>query len=167
MVKDARGVTVRLVLTVVVAVTGLSWIVLRWWTDSGHVLPGPSWGSAVLLVFMAAGIYVAGLPVRRWQRGESTKPLSMVRALRTLVLAQAAALTGAMVTGWYAALVLLRLGDLDVAAVRADALGTLVLVGAGVLLTVAGLLAQRMCRVDEDRDEKRDEDRSGDLDERP
>lgn len=158
MVKDARGVTVRMVLAVIVAVTGLSWIALRWWTNAGHSLPGPSWGSAVLLVFMAAGIYVAGLPVRRWQRGEATKPLSMVRALRTLVLAQAAALTGSMVTGWYAAQVLLRLPDVDVAGVRADVLRTLVLLGAGVLLVVAGLLAQRMCRVDEDRDEDRSED---------
>ena len=158
MVKDGRGVTIRLVLAVVVVVTGLSWIVLRWWTDSGHSLPGPSWGSAVLLAFMSVGIYVAGLPVRRWQRGEATKQLSMVRALRTLVLAQAAALTGAMVTGWYAAQVLLRLPDIDVASVRADVLRTLVLVAAGVLLTVAGMLAQRMCRVDQDREDDRSED---------
>src|SRR6476469_11251959 len=90
MVKDGRGVTVRLVLAVVVVVAGVSWAVLRWWEGSGHGLPGASWGSAVLLAFMAVGIYVAGLPVRRWQQGKATRELSMVRALRTLVLAQAA-----------------------------------------------------------------------------
>ena len=166
MVKDGRGVTVRMVLAVVVAATGVSWIVLRWWTNAGHGLPGASWGSVVLLVFMAVGIYVAGLPVRRWQRGEATKPLSMVRALRTLVLAQAAALTGAMVTGWYAAQVLLHLPNVDVASVRADAVQELVLVGAGVLLTAAGLAAQRMCRIEEDKDADQDKDSDQDADER-
>ena len=158
MVKDGRGVTVRLVLAVVVVVTGVSWVILRWWEGAGHALPGASWGSAVLLAFMAVGIYVAGLPVRRWQAGKATRELSMVRALRTLVLAQAAALTGAMVTGWYAALVLLRLPDVDVASVRADAVHAMVLLLAGVLLTVAGMAAQRMCRVDDDRSDREDDD---------
>jgi hypothetical protein len=150
MVRDGRGISVRLVLGVGVVVAALSWIGLRLWTDGGHGLPDGSWASAVLLLFMAVGIYFAGLPVRRWQRGESAKPLSMMRAMRTLVLAQAAALTGAAVAGWYAAQVIVRLPDFDVASVRQDTVRFVVLLVAGVALSASGLAVQRMCRIDDD-----------------
>ena len=71
--------------------------------NSGGLLPPASWISAVLLAVMAALVFAAGLPVRRFLRGQATKPLSPIRAARTLVLAQAAALTGAGVLGFYAA----------------------------------------------------------------
>ena len=51
---------------------------------------------------MAVLVIAAGLPVRRFLRGEAPS-LNPVRAARTLVLAQAAALTGAGASGWYAA----------------------------------------------------------------
>jgi hypothetical protein len=163
MVKDGRGITVRLLLAVGAVVAGLGYIVLRLWVDAGHGLPGASLGSAVLLLFMALGIYFAGLPVRRFQRGDSSKLLSPLRATRTLVLAQAAALTGALVVGWYAAQALVLLPNLDVASVREDGLKVLALILAGLALCVAGLLVQAMCRIDggehEDEDEDRDRER--------
>ena len=62
---------------------------------------------------------------RRFLRGEATRPLSPLRAMRTLVLAQAAALTGALVAGWYAAQALVLLPDADVDSVRAAMLRSL------------------------------------------
>ena len=94
MVRDGRGITLPLALLVAVLTTAVAWIGLSLWVGSGHALPGASWGGAVLIVFMAVGVYCAGLPVRRFLRGEATRPLSPLRAMRTLVLAQAAALTG-------------------------------------------------------------------------
>ena len=94
------------------------------------------------MVFMAVGVYCAGLPVRRFLRGEATRPLSPLRAMRTLVLAQAAALTGALVAGWYAAQALVLLPDADVDSVRAAMLRSLAVCVSGVLLVVAGLLVQ-------------------------
>lgn len=154
MVKDGRGVTVALVAVVGILAAGVSYLGLRVWVDLGHSLPVASWGGAVLLVFMAIGIYFAGLPVRRFVQGRARKELSPMRAMRTLVLAQAAALTGAAVFGWYAAHVLVLLPDLDVDTARRAAVRALVLCAASILLVVAGLLAQRMCRFD-------DKDRQG------
>jgi len=165
MVKDGRGITVRLLLAIGAVVAGLGYIVLRLWVDAGHGLPGASLGSAVLLLFMAFGIYFAGLPVRRFQRGESSKPLSPLRATRTLVLAQAAALTGALVVGWYAAQALVLLPNLDVASVRGDGLRVLALILTGLALCVAGLLVQAMCRIDGGEHEDEDWDRDQDRDE--
>jgi signal transduction histidine kinase len=163
-VRDGRGVSVRLVLVVALLATAVAWIGLRLWFDAGHALPGASWGGAVLIVFMAVGVYFAGLPIRRFLRGEATRPLSPLRAMRTLVLAQAAALTGALVAGWYAAQALVLLPDADVDSVRAAMLRSLALCVSGVLMVVAGLLVQSMCRIDDqdlDHDDReRDPDRA-------
>jgi len=101
-----------------------------------------------VLAFMAVGVFFAGLPVRRFLRGQSRKSLNPMRAMRTLVLGQAAALTGALVCGWYLAQVLVLLPDIDVQSRRTLAIRLAALSAGGVLLAVAGLLTQRMCRVD-------------------
>jgi hypothetical protein len=156
---------VRLVLVVAVLATAVAWIGLRLWFGAGHALPGASWGGAVLIVFMAVGVYCAGLPIRRFLRGQATRPLSPLRAMRTLVLAQAAALTGALVAGWYAAQALVLLPNADVDSVRAAMLRSLAVCVSGALMVVAGLLVQAMCRIDDhDHDHDRDREPDRDLD---
>ena len=98
MVRDGRGVSIPLTLLVGLVATALSYLALRIWTGEGGVLPAPSWGALIVLLFMATGVLFAGLPVRRFLRGQARKPLNPLRAMRTLVLAQAAALTGALIT---------------------------------------------------------------------
>jgi hypothetical protein len=79
--------------------------------------------------------------------------------MRTVVLAQASALTGAFVAGWYLAQMLVLLPDLDVASVRSQVWRLVALGVGGVLMVVAGLLVQAMCRVDQDhRGQKKDSD---------
>ena len=172
MVRGGRGVSIRLVLLLGLAVTAVAYPGLRVWTGRGHELPPTSWGSVIVLVFMAFGVFFAALPIRRFLRGQARKPLNPLRAMRTLVLAQAAALTGALVAGWYLAQVLVLWPDLDIGSVRAVALRLAASVAAGVLLAMAGLLAQAMCRVDKvekaekgnsgNRDDGRDRDDWGD-----
>jgi hypothetical protein len=157
MVTGGRGVTIRLLLVLGIVVTGFSYLVLRIWTDQGGTLPPTSWGGLVVLVFMACGVFSAGLPVRRFLRGQARKPLNPIRAMRTVVLAQASALTGAAVIGWYVAQILVLLPILDVASRRSMALRLAALAAGGILMVVAGLVVQAMCRVDQDR-------RGGDAD---
>jgi hypothetical protein len=165
MVRDGRGVSIRLVLLLTLVVTAVAYQGLRIWTGQGHLLPVPSWGALIVLVFMASGVFFAGLPVRRFLRGQAKKPLNPMRAMRTLVLAQAAALTGALVTGWYVAQVLVLLPLVDLPSRRDDVVRLAVLAAGGVLMAIAGLVAQAMCRVDKDhRDGDRDRDGEGDAD---
>jgi len=146
-------------------VAALAYPGLRVWTGRGYELPPTSWGSVIVLVFMAFGVFFAALPIRRFLRGQAKKPLNPLRAMRTLVLAQAAALTGALVAGWYLAQVLVLWPDLDIGSVRAVALRLAASVAAGVLLAMAGLLAQAMCRVDEvDKGDKGNSGNSGNRD---
>jgi hypothetical protein len=165
MVRDGRGVSAGLVLLLGLVATVLSYLGLHIWTGQGHLLPAVSWSALIVLVFMSCGVFFAGLPVRRFLRGQARKPLNPMRAMRTLVLAQAAALTGALVTGWYAAQVMVLLPDFDVDSQRTIGVRTAAVAAGGVLLAIAGLVAQAMCRVDRDprgRDFDRDRDEEAD-----
>jgi hypothetical protein len=163
MVTGGRGVTVRLLLLVGLVVTTIAYLILRIWTAQGGALPPISWIALVVLVFMACGVFSAGLPVRRFLRGQARKPLNPMRAMRTVVLAQASALTGAVVTGWYVAQILVLLPTLDVASRRSIGLRLAALAAGGILMVIAGLVVQAMCRLDPDRRD-RDADDQGDLD---
>jgi Protein of unknown function (DUF3180) len=162
MVTGGRGVTIRLVLLVGLVATAFGYLVLRIWTEQGGALPPAPWGALIVLVFMASGVFFAGLPVRRFLRGRAKKSLNPIRAMRTVVLAQASALTGALVTGWYLSQILVVLPDIDIASVRSLVWRLVALAAGGVLMVVAGLVTQAMCRVDKDRrDENGDRDRDG------
>lgn len=143
-----RGLRARHVVLVAGIALAAGYLVLRWWTRHAGALPGPSWASVVLLFFMAAGVLFAGLPVRRALRGRATTAVNPLRAFRTLVLAQACALTGALVGGWYLAQVLVVWPDTDAASVRSVAVLSAVLAAAGAGLVGVGLWVQSMCRVD-------------------
>ena len=80
--------------------------------------------------------------------------LNPIRAARTLVLAQAAALTGAAVLGWYAGQLVCALADLNLDHNRALVWPLSVTSGAGLVLAVAGLATQRMCRIPKPPDEE-------------
>jgi hypothetical protein len=169
-VTGRRGVTLRLLLPLGVAVTAFGYLVIRFWTERGGALPPASWGALVVLLFMACGVFFAGLPVRRFLRGTAKKPLNPMRAMRTVVLAQASALTGALVTGWYLAQILVLLPDLDIASRRSLAWRLAALAVGGILMAVAGLVVQAMCRVGGGKEQggpdKRPESYSGRPDER-
>ena len=157
---SGRGVTIRLLLLLGVVVTAFAYLGLRFWTAQGRALPPASWGALLVLVFMASGVFFAALPIRRFLRGQSKKPLNPMRAMRTVVLAQASALTGAVVTGWYLAQVLLLMPDFDIPSRRALGLRLAALAAGGLLMVAAGLVAQAMCRVDGDG-RGSDDDRHG------
>jgi uncharacterized protein DUF3180 len=154
-VNQGRGLRWSQVVGVAVVIGMLSWMGWRLYLNAGHLLGPASWVSSILLVVMATLVVGAGLPVRRFLRGEATKPLSPIRAARTLVLAQAAALTGAGVLGWYAAQAALALVDLDLPGYPELLWQLLALCVGAVVLTASGMATQRMCRVDpppEDRE---------------
>jgi hypothetical protein len=156
MVNDGRGVRVSHLVGVALVVGGLSWVGWRLYLGGGGLLPAASWVSVVLLVATAALVFAAGLPVRRFVRGRSTRPLSPIRAARTVVLAQAAALTGAGVFGFYAAELAIAVPDRDIPSYAALSWRLVALCAGALLLTASGLAVQRMCRIDsEDQDQER------------
>ena len=159
MVNEGRGLRWSHLVGVAVVIGLLAWLGWRIYLNRGHLLMQVSWISTVLLVAMAVLVVAAGLPVRRFLRGEARKPLNPVRAARTLVLAQAAALTGAGVFGWYAAQAAHAVGEVDLPGYRNLLWRLLALCAGAVVLAGAGMLTQRMCRIDPpDNQDRRDRD---------
>ncbi|MFL6079802.1 MAG: DUF3180 domain-containing protein [Ornithinibacter sp.] len=147
-------------LALVAAVAGIiSFAVFALITRSGTLVPRPSLLSGVLLVVMGGLVLWLARPVRRYLQGRATTTLDPLRAARTVVLAQAAALTGAAAAGWYLGQLVVVVTGLSLEANRSRVLPLAAIVVAAVALATAGLVAQRWCRVDppeEDDDEARD-----------
>ncbi|KRE42389.1 hypothetical protein ASG74_08110 [Knoellia sp. Soil729] len=143
-----HGVRARVAALVVVVIGVASWLLWMLVTGEGTLVPRPSWLAAGLLAAMAAFVIGFAWPVRSYLAGSSTRRLDPLRAARVVVLAQAATLTGAAAAGWYAGQLAVVASDLSLVA-NEDRLWRLaILVGASVVLCIAGLLAQRWCRVD-------------------
>jgi hypothetical protein len=142
-----RGIPVTTLVIAALATTVLGWLGLRWWLDSGHAMPKLSWVGIAAILVLAGGLLAAGWPVKKFRDGAAEHVLSPLRAARTLVLAQAGALTGAVLCGWYAAGVLVLLPDVDVHSVRSDVFMLLAHAGSAVVLSAAGMVVQSWCRV--------------------
>lgn len=141
------------VLVAVAVVAGIvTWAVLDVLDPTAASVPQP-WTVPVLLVVLAGAVLSVGRPVRRWNQGRRDRPLDALRAARTVVVAQAAGVTGAALAGAYAGLVALLVPMVDIE-VRLDRLWLgLAAMAASLLLLVAGVVVERWCRLPpEDRD---------------
>lgn len=136
-------------LALVAVVTGLiGFAVFSVLTRNGSLVPRPSLLAGVLLVAMGGLVLWMARPVRRYLAGQAKGTLDPLRAARVVVLAQAAALTGAAAAGWYLGQVVVVATDLSLVANRGRLLPLGALVVAALALSAAGVVAQRWCRID-------------------
>ncbi|HEX5968289.1 MAG TPA: DUF3180 domain-containing protein [Intrasporangium sp.] len=158
--KPHTGIRASTLVLTGVAVLVLAWLVMRWVEGNSRSVPDPGWIGAAAMLFLGGGILVAGWQVRKFRDGVSGATMTPLRAARTLVLGQAAALTGAALTGWYTALLLVLLPDADIESQRSRMWPFVLHALVAVALAIAGLVVQRWCRI-----RPRDEGDEGDLDE--
>lgn len=117
------------------------------------ILPIPALAWLVILL-IAAVVGGLGWNVRQYTRGKRPG-LDVLVAARTVVLATASTYTGALLTGWYAAQILVTLGDLQIESRRDVAVSAVIAVGAAIVLAIVGVVVERWCEVrppDEDDD---------------
>jgi hypothetical protein len=144
------GVRPRHLLTVLAAVGLVSAVFWHFYTRTGRLLQAPSWVTAVLVALLAGLVLWSGWQVRAYQRGEGPLSFTALRAARALGLAQAGALTGSAVAGWFLGHLAILLPDRDLTPYGRQVLPLVVVIATGVALAVAGLVAQRWCRLPED-----------------
>lgn len=140
--------------TVAAAATLGSAVLWHFYTRTGAMLPGPAWITVIVLLVLAALVLWGGWQVRRYQRGRRDKDFTMLRAARSLRLAQAGAITGAVVVGWFLGHLAILLPDRDLTPYGRQLLPLGLLITAGVVLSVAGLVAQAWCRLPDDPDDR-------------
>jgi hypothetical protein len=119
---------------------------------SGTLPPIP-WILPLLLMFLAALLFVSAYAVRGWvEQRRFDRRLDALRVARLLALGKAAAMFGALVVGAYLGIGVLALGSLSVPVGRNRALLSALVVLAGVVVVVAALRLERACLVPPDED---------------
>ncbi|MEV4559601.1 DUF3180 domain-containing protein [Kitasatospora sp. NPDC049285] len=152
-----KPLRLRLLLGIIAITGALSWAGARLW-DSLGTLPGvPAYApyvlAAIAVVLLAAAISLRSRLKAVRERQPGAKGVDPLHAARVLVLGQASALVSSVVTGIYAGVGVFLLGQLEVAARRAQAqtAGWAVLAGAAVI--AVALWLQHICRLPEDHDD--------------
>ncbi|MFI2753095.1 DUF3180 domain-containing protein [Cellulomonas sp. P22] len=131
---------------VMLATAGAGWLLLLALENRRITPPQVPWLVMVVEIVIAGVVFAMGWAVRQFLHGKRPT-LDPIRAARTAVLAKASCYTGALLTGWYLAQVLLVSGDLDVASQRGRAGAAALAALGGLVLAVVGLVVEWFCRV--------------------
>lgn len=128
----------------------VGWVGARIWQASGgSPLPVPV-AAMMLLVAIAVIVLVAAWPVRQWSAGVRHRAYDPLRAARAAVLAKASSHSGALLVGWYLGQALLLLPDLAIQSRSEAAIRFLIGAAAALAAVIAGLVAERWCRLKDD-----------------
>ncbi len=136
-----------------VVLGALTWGLLHVLDSSGDAsgIPAVPWTGPLGLLLLAVGIAALALSLRSRLRGDvGTKPIPALAAARMVVLAKATSHTGAVLCGLYLGLAAFVLVDIGLSSSAARSLTALGGVIASVLLTVAGLVLERVLRLPDD-----------------
>lgn len=136
-------------------VTAAAWGLFTVIENRGAVLPPLYWSAPAGLVALGVVVLVTALALRSRLASGNKRPHPLAMA-RMAVLGKASAHVGPIVGGIYAGYALVLLPSLDIADRRHRAVIAGVALLAALLLTGAGLLLERTCRVrgaDDSRDD--------------
>ncbi len=111
----------------------------------------------ITLVVVAAVVLAAAIPIYRAVRSRQRGPINPFQAMRVVVLAKASSLAGSLIGGIGVGLVAYSLSRPILPGVTALwlAIGTAV---AGVVLLIAGLVAEQLCSLPPDDSEHKSRD---------
>ncbi|WP_062071376.1 DUF3180 domain-containing protein [Demequina sediminicola] len=140
----------RLTLAGLVALA-VCWLAGRLLDSSGTTPPHVPW-SAWAFSFIAGGCALGfAWQVKRFLQGKRPD-LSPLRAARTAMFAQACAYVGAVMAGAYGGYALALVDSWSHGPRREVIISALIAAGSSLVLMVAGMIAERWCRYDDDDD---------------
>ncbi|HTE73016.1 MAG TPA: DUF3180 domain-containing protein [Actinomycetes bacterium] len=154
-----RPTRVSTLVALLAVVTAVVWGMLRVADRHGTSLPDLDWLAPVGIIVLAVAVLVSWVALRSRLRSDRLpNPLGVARMA---VLGKASAHVGPIVGGFYLGYLLLLLPGVDVVSRRERAVIAVVALAGAALLTVAGLLLERACRI---RGGDEGPDLPGDLD---
>ncbi|MDQ1123504.1 DUF3180 family protein [Microbacterium trichothecenolyticum] len=121
-------------------------------TAMGRATFAPAASLPTILALLGAIIVALAVPVYRATRGRTARPIDPFRALRIAMLAKASSLVGAAATGFGAGL-LAFLATRPVTPSIGSMGSIIATVVCGVVLVVAGLVAEQLCTIRKDDDD--------------
>jgi hypothetical protein len=134
---------------------GVLWFTETALAASGRPVLIPPFTLGVALLLIGVIIVMMALPVRRVSRGVPNARVDPFYATRVVMLAKASSLGGALLAGAGLGVALYLLSRSVLPGVGSVTMAFATTVGA-VLLLVAGLVAEHMCTIPPEDDDKRD-----------
>lgn len=134
------------------AVAGAGWALLAFAESRSKYLPTVPWVVDVVLVVLIGLVGISGWRVRLYLKGRRPG-LSPLVAARTLSFAQAAAVGGVLLGGWYFAQFLVTVADWGFESRRTTAIAALVAAVLALALSATGIIVERWCRLTGDSGE--------------
>jgi len=121
---------------------------------SGQTAAVPPYTLAVVLGLIGVIIVIYAVPVWRVVTGTAKKPVDPFYATRVVLLAKASSITGSLLGGGTAGILIFFLTR-SVVAVGSVPMAVFTIIGSAVLLA-GGLIAEKMCTLPPDDDSKND-----------
>lgn len=146
-----RPTRIGTLVALMIGVGAVSWGVLSIMQRQGASLPTPAWTAPAAIVLLAVVVFVTALALRSRMRGR--RPPNPLGTARMAVLGKASAHVGPIVGGLYAGYLVVLLPGLEIEARRDRAVLCAAAVVASALLSAAGLLLERTCRIKGGEDE--------------
>ncbi|MDQ1607757.1 MAG: hypothetical protein QOE16_489 [Microbacteriaceae bacterium] len=120
---------------------------------AGLAILVPPLSLPVTLVVIAAIVVGFAIPIRRATRGTAKTMIDPFRAMRVAVLAKASSLSGSLLGGWGLGILLYLVSRPVLPSTNAIWLAVAATVG-GVVLLVAGLVAEHLCTLPPPEDDE-------------
>lgn len=133
--------------------TAVGFLVDQALTSAGRSTFTPSIMLPILLVLLGALVIALAIPIRRATRGTVAAPVNPFRALRVAMLAKASSIVGAALGGLGLGLTIFLITRPVPPSV--GSLGAVIATAAcGALLIAAGLVAEHLCTIRKDDDDR-------------
>jgi hypothetical protein len=140
-----RPTKVRTLLVVALLAGVAAYLLFK--TRYGDLPPVPPTVAATTFVLAMAELFMAPSLRARLEGRPRTKPILPIAVARTAAFAKASSAIGALVAGWMAGVEAYVLTRLDLAAASRDSVNAGLGLAAAVLLVVAALRLEAVCRV--------------------
>lgn len=147
-----RPTRVGTLVALLVGVAAVAWGALRVAEIRGVTTPNLTWTAPSGIALVGVAVLVSALALR--SRLRSDRPPNPLGTARMAVLGKASAHVGPIVGGLYLGYLVLLLPGLDIDSKRDRAVLCAVALAASALLSAAGLLLERSCRVKGGDDEE-------------
>lgn len=119
------------------------------WESYGNVLPGIPWQAILGMLLLSIVLVAVGWPIKRWNDGDRTRDIDPLLCARVAMMAKAAAIAGAALTGWYVGAAVYYF--ISAGGIRASAgVGMLVPIATAALLMIVGLVVEHFCTLPPD-----------------
>jgi hypothetical protein len=131
----------------------VGFLVEVWTASRGAMLVVPPITFSLTLVAVGAIVVAFAIPIRRRVSGRSDRSIDPFQATRVVSLAKASSLAGSLLAGFGLGILVFLLSRSMLPGIASLWLAVAAAVGA-VVLTVAGLVAERLCTLPKDDDDE-------------